>query len=116
MILELNGLDVDCIIGERPDERERPQRLTLDVRLEIGDAAAASDELSDTVDYAELAVRIRAALVAAKCRLIERAAQVACDVCRADGKVLAARVRVTKAGAVPGLASASATCAAGCAG
>lgn len=108
MILELNGIDVDCIIGDRPDERERRQRLTVDVTLEIGDAAATSDELSDTVDYAELTERIRAALVAAKCRMIERAAKVVCDVCREDSKVHAARVKVTKSGAVAHLASASA--------
>ena len=42
MILELNGIDVDCIIGDRPDERERTQRLTVDVRLEIDDAAATA--------------------------------------------------------------------------
>ena len=42
MILELNRIDIDCIIGDRPDERERMQRLTVDVRLELGDAVAAT--------------------------------------------------------------------------
>ena len=36
MILELNGIDVECIIGERAEERTRTQRLLVDVRLEIG--------------------------------------------------------------------------------
>ena len=27
MILELHGIDVDCVIGERQDERNRTQRL-----------------------------------------------------------------------------------------
>ena len=108
MTLELNGIDVDCIIGERPDERERLQRLMVDVRLEIGDAAADSDELADTVDYAALTGRVRAALAAAKCRMIERAAKVVCDLCLADEKVRSAAVRVTKAGAVAHLASATA--------
>ena len=69
---------------------------------------AASDELSDTVDYAALTERVRAALVAAKCRMIERAAKVVCDVCLAETKVKAATVRVTKTGAVAHLGSASA--------
>jgi len=106
--LELNGLSVDCIIGEKPGERVREQRLSLDVALEIVDAAARSDSISDTVDYAALGEAIRAKLVAAKCRMIERAARLAAEVCMEDGKVMSATVRVTKAGAVAGLASASA--------
>lgn len=108
MKLKLNGIDVDCIIGERPDERTRLQTLRVDVELEIPDAVADSDDLSDTVDYADLSERIRAALVAAKCRMIERAAKVAQEVCLSDPKVRAATVSVTKAGAVPGLESATA--------
>ena len=110
MQLELNGIDVDCVIGERPDERTRLQRLRVDVALEIPDAAAETDDLADTVDYAALAESIRAALVAAKCRMIERAAKVAWEVCRADRRVRSATVRVTKFGAVPHLESASAVC------
>ena len=106
MRLELNGIGVDCIIGERPDERTRTQRLRVDVVLTIGDKAAETDELSDTVDYAALADGIRTALVAAKCRMIERAAKVVADLCLADAKVSAAKVRVTKGGAVPHLESA----------
>ena len=48
MKLELNGIDVDCIIGERPDERTHPQRLRVDVVLTIGDGASETDELADT--------------------------------------------------------------------
>ena len=112
MILELNGIDVDCIIGDRVEERTRVQRLRVDVRLEIVDAAAVSDELADTVDYAALTEKVRAALVAARCRMIERAAKVVCDLCLQDPKVSAATVRVVKAGAVAHLVSAAATCSA----
>ena len=108
MKLELNGIDVDCIIGERPDERTRPQRLRVDVVLTIVDAVTETDELSDTVDYAALTESIRAALVAAKCRMIERAARVVCDLCLADAKVSEASVRVTKSGAIEHLESAAA--------
>ena len=33
MLLRLNGIDVDCVIGERPDERTRLQTLRIDVEL-----------------------------------------------------------------------------------
>ena len=108
MKLELNGIDVDCIIGERPDERTRTQRLRVDVALTIGGRVAETDALGDTVDYAALTEGIRTALVAAKCRMIERAAKVVCDLCLGDAKVLAAKVRVTKSGAIAHLESATA--------
>ena len=108
MRLRLDGIDVDCVIGDLPEERERPQRLRVDVELAVGEKAAESDDLADAVDYAELAKSIRAALIDAKCRLIERAAKVVRDICMADRRVTAARVAVTKAGAVPHLASATA--------
>ena len=109
MLLELNGLEVDCIIGELPEERVRNQRLVLDVQLEICDDSAFSDDLADTVDYAALTDSMRAALIAAECRMIERAAKVAHDICIADPKVRSAKVKVTKSGAIKHLASASAT-------
>ena len=108
MKLELNGIDVDCIIGERPDERTRTQRLRVDVALMIDDKVATTDELADTVDYAALTEGIRTVLVAAQCRMIERAAKVVCDLCLKDAKVSAAKVRVTKSGAIEHLESASA--------
>ena len=40
--------------------------------------------------------------------MIERAARIVCDLCLADAKVSAARVRVTKSGAIAHLESASA--------
>ena len=107
MRLELNGLAVDCIIGERPDERIRTQSLRLDVALELAPVSAGTDRLDDTVDYAALAESIREALVAARCRMIERAAKVAADVCLDDRRVAAATVKVTKAGTVAALESAS---------
>jgi FolB domain-containing protein len=102
MILKLNSLEVECVIGDRPDERVRAQRLLLDVELEVSSAAAVSDELADTVDYTEIAAQIRSALVEAKCMMIERAAKVAFDVCGPCAR----RVSVRKYGSFPGLESA----------
>ena len=108
MILRLEGLEVDCVIGERPDERDRVQRLRVDAELEVDGRAAETDDLADAADYAALAERIRVALVSARCKLIERAAKVVRDTCLADPHVASAKVSVTKSGAVPGLASATA--------
>jgi len=107
MQLALNGIDVDCVIGERPDERTRSQRLRLDVTLEVASRAVETDDLADTVDYAALTDTIRAALVRARCRMIERAARIAADACLADERVGRVVVKVTKFGAIPHLESAS---------
>ena len=106
--LVLKGIEVKCIIGDLPEEREREQTLLVDAELELDlAAAAASDRLADSVDYATLASAIRDALRAAKCRLIERAASVALDECMRDRRVKSAKVSVVKSGAVPGLRSAA---------
>lgn len=108
MKLFLESLAVDCIIGDLPRERVEEQTLKLDIELEIPDRAAETDELSDTVDYAALAEKISQALRKARCRMIERAAKTAADVCLEDAKVLWAAVTVTKRGAVPFLGAAAA--------
>jgi len=109
MKLKVSGIAVDCIIGDRPEERANPQRVSVDLELEVPDAVAESDDLGDTADYAALAVRVREALAAAKCRMIERAAKVACDVCMAEPNVVSAKARVVKHGAIEGIESAEAT-------
>lgn len=106
-VLELEDLAVDCVIGDLPEERVREQRLTLNVALEIDLArAAASDDLADTVDYAALAAKIRDGLRAAKCRLVERAADLVCRLCLEDARVKRASVSVRKSGCVPSLGAA----------
>ncbi len=108
MVLELNGIDVDCVIGDYPEERGKLQRLRVDAALTLDDTAGKSDRLADTVDYAALTARIRSVLAQASCFMIERAARLVWETCREDAKVLRAKVRVEKRGSVAHLESASA--------
>ncbi len=105
--IRINGIEVVCILGERSDERVRPQRVLVDVALsaDLSDAAM-SDSLEDTVDYAALSNDIREALERAKCRLLERAADVVADMCLAYPRVEGVTVSVKKFGGVPGVQSA----------
>jgi len=106
--LEILGLEVMCVIGDLPEERCREQRLMVDVSLVCDLAvAAASDALSDTVDYAALAVKIRTALKEARCRMVERAAECVARVCLSEPRVQETVVRVEKYGGVPGLRAAA---------
>ena len=105
--LKLNGIEVECIIGDLPEERENEQRLLVDVALDIDLVdASESDRLDDTVDYSLLVGNIREALEDAKCRLLERAAGVVADVCLSDPRVERVTVGVRKFGSVSGLGSA----------
>lgn len=106
--LRLNGLEIECVIGDLHEERVREQLIMLDIVLTCGlREAGASDDLRDTVDYAALSETIRRKVRAARCRMIERAAELAAQVCLEDPRVLEVGVRVEKAGAVPGLRSAA---------
>ena len=110
MKLDIEGIEVDCIIGDLPEERMRAQRLIVDAALVIDDTAASSDALADTADYVAIADAIRRTLVDAKCKLIERAARIAADACIEFAHVSSCEIKVTKRGAVPGIARTSATC------
>lgn len=105
--LKLNSIEVECIIGDLPEERESEQKILVDVSLDMDlDEASSTDSLEDTVDYALLVGNIREALEDARCRLLERAAGVVADVCLSDPRVESVTVGVRKFGSVPGLGSA----------
>lgn len=109
MKLKLNEIEVDCILGELPEERVKAQRILVDISLEISDLAGETDELEDTVDYAALTEAIRSMLVKAECRMLERAAKLVVETCLVfgRGKVFSASAAVTKTGAIPHLKSAT---------
>ena len=108
-VLKLNGIEVECILGDLPEERAREQKILVDLALALDlQSAGSSDSLDDTVDYALLVGDVREALEDAKCRLLERAAELVADVCLSDPRVEKATVSVRKFGGVPGLGSAEA--------
>ena len=108
-VLKLNGIEVECILGDLPEERVREQKILVDLALALDlQSAGSSDRLDDTVDYALLVGDVREALEDAKCRLLERAAEIVADLCLSDPRVEKVTVSVRKFGSVPGLGSAEA--------
>lgn len=106
--LQINGIEVSCIIGDLPEERCREQILLVDLTLFLDlSKAIKSDRLPDTVDYPGMAAAIRARLREARCQMIEHAAGLVVLEALRDHRVEAARVRVQKRGAVVGLHDAS---------
>ena len=98
--LALTGLDCWGHHGVFEHERREGQRFVIDLVLGIDTvSAAASDDLSQTVDYGSLALSVKAAVENDPVDLIETLAQRIVGVCLLDSRVEWARVTVHKPGA-----------------
>lgn len=103
-VIELRGLRAFGRHGVLPQEAERGQVFVLDVDLQLDlAAAAASDDLADTVHYGELAERLVEAVAATRFDLIEALAGHLAEVALADQRVQAVEVRVGKPAAPVGV-------------
>src|SRR5947208_7071808 len=88
--IELVGLRGFGHHGVLPQERQDGQTFVLDVGLEVDTRTAArSDDLADTIDYAELADKLVAMVAGEPVDLIETLAARLADVALADGRVKA---------------------------
>jgi dihydroneopterin aldolase len=53
--IEISGLSLFTHVGVTPAEQEVGQRLLLDIRIDVGESdATLTDQLEDTVDYAQV--------------------------------------------------------------
>lgn len=96
----LTGLRVRGHHGVLPVERERGQDFVVDVALHLDlRAAAASDDVRDTVHYGELAQRLADVVAGEPVDLLETLASRLAEVCLADARVQRAEVTVHKPGA-----------------
>lgn len=78
-------------------EREGGQEFVVDVALTVDlGAAAASDDLADTVDYGDLAQQLLAVVEGEPVRLLETLAARLADVCLAQPRVERVEVTVHK--------------------
>jgi dihydroneopterin aldolase len=95
--IALTGLRVRGNHGVFDFERRDGQDFVVDVELEVDTgAAAASDDLADTVHYGQVAERLAAVLGGDPVNLLERLADRLARVCLADERVVAATVTVHK--------------------
>lgn len=96
-LIQLTGLRVRGNHGVFDFERRDGQEFVVDVSLEVSTAAAAaSDELADTIDYGALATGLAAVLSGEPVNLLERLVARLADVCLVDARVAAATVTVHK--------------------
>ena len=79
LTIELAGLELHGRHGVLEEERRHGQRFVLDVRFEVGDEAAISDELADAVDYRDVVAVVRDVFEARSYRLLEALAAAIAD-------------------------------------
>ena len=95
--IELRGLRVRGHHGVYDFERAEGQDFLVDVELELDlAAAAASDDVADTVHYGQLAERLAAVVAGAPVNLLETLADRLLAGCLEDRRVAAATVTVHK--------------------
>ena len=95
--ITLSGLRAFGRHGWFDFERDQGQDFVVDAVLELDTrAAAASDDLHDTVHYGELAEALAAVIEGEPVNLLETLAQRLADRCLVDARVLAVTVTVHK--------------------
>jgi len=93
----LTGLTVFGRHGVYTHEREEGQDFTIDLRLRLSlDQAAASDDVTDTVHYGELAEKVAAIVAGEPMNLIETLAERIASVALEDERVQNVTVTVHK--------------------
>jgi FolB domain-containing protein len=97
MVIHIKNLRLRTIIGVNDWERDKPQDVTVNVRAEF-DArrAAASDDVSDTVDYKAMKRRIMETVEASRFYLVEKLADTVLQAILEDPKVRRATVEIDK--------------------
>jgi dihydroneopterin aldolase len=72
----IRDLRVDALIGIHRRERHVAQTLSIDLEIGLpGEAVFASDKVADTIDYEQVALKIRALAASQHFRLVETLAE-----------------------------------------
>jgi dihydroneopterin aldolase len=74
--IEIEALQLDCIVGVHPDEREHEQPLFADLTIDLDlGRAGRSGRIADTIDYDLLTGELAALLRFRRYKLLENAAE-----------------------------------------
>ena len=98
----IQGLEVYCVIGLQPWERQVMQKVRIDLAIEADcRPAGAADDPALALDYKAVSKRVQQLVEGSACQLVEALAERIADAVLADFAGAASlRVRVAKPGAV----------------
>jgi 7,8-dihydroneopterin aldolase/epimerase/oxygenase len=98
----IRDLRVDALIGIHRRERHAKQTLSIDLDIGVpGTAVFASDKVADTIDYEQVALRIRDLAASGHFRLVETVADKIAALLMNDFGAPWAKVSVAKIGILP---------------
>src|SRR5688572_22669150 len=108
-VVRIHRLELDCIVGIRPQEREHQQRVRLDIGLHADlSEAGRTGRISLTADYDQVAHEVAALLAFRHYHLIEMAAEeVSAMLLGVHPGVQRVDLRIEKPGALEGRARAA---------
>lgn len=103
-IIFIDGLRVDTLIGIYPREKAMPQAVELDLQIGRSTASAgASDDIRDTINYAEVVARLQQDLGAQHFNLLEALAEHVATLILEEFGATWVRVSVAKIGIMRGV-------------
>ena len=98
----IRDLRVEVLIGIHKRERYVAQTVSIDLDIGIpGTAVFASDKVADTIDYAQVALRIKALAGSGHFRLVETFADRIASLLMVDFKAPWVKVSAAKIGILP---------------
>ena len=98
----IRDLRVEALIGIHRRERHVRQTLSIDIEIGLpGTAVFASDKVADTIDYEQVALRIRDLAAAQHYRLVETFADRVATLVTTDFGAPWVKVSVAKIGILP---------------
>lgn len=105
----IRDLEVDCIIGTNPEEREKKQKVVINIELGCDlSAAGETDHIGDTVNYRTLKKALVRHVETSRHMLIERLADRIAHLCLQNHFIRSVTVTVDKPGALSGASSVAA--------
>lgn len=98
----IEGLQLETLVGIHPLERQVPRRIELDIELYTDiRPAAASDAITDALDYSAVAERLQQLCAESEYYLIETLVERCADLLLAEFNVDGLTLRLNKPAAVP---------------
>ena len=99
----LTGLKVEAIVGIWDWERKIPQTVVIDLEMAADiAAAAATDDIADTLNYKDVAKRVQELVETGGFKLVETMAESIARLIVEDFAVPWVQVRINKPGAIRG--------------
>lgn len=102
-IVFIEALEIECVIGIYDWEREITQKVVLDIEMAFDNRPpAASDDITDTLDYKAVSKRLIGYVGASSFGLVETLAENCAAIIREEFAVPWLRLKLSKPGAVTG--------------